>query len=67
VGRRWIKLTLAIPGGVQAVRDDRILHEAHATGGDARRLQDFFGIGVNAAVRYTATVDHPDLVADRPR
>jgi hypothetical protein len=60
VGRRWLRLTLGLP--VQALRDDRILNEAHATGGDVRRLVDLFGLGVRAAGRYTATVDHPDLM-----
>jgi hypothetical protein len=67
VGNRWIKLTMALPGGTRALRTDRILHEAHATGGDARRLCDLFGLGINAANRYTATVDHPDLVAPKDR
>jgi hypothetical protein len=46
-----------------AIREDRILNEAHATGGDMRRLTDLFGLSVNAATRYTNTVDHPDLIA----
>jgi integrase len=62
VGHRWVKLTLNLPGSVQALREDRILHEAHGTGGDARRLHDFFGLSIQAALRYTATVDHPDLI-----
>ena len=62
VGQRWVKLTLNLPGSVQALREDRILHEAHATAGDARRLHDFFGLSIQAALRYTATVDHPDLI-----
>jgi hypothetical protein len=63
VGYRWIKLRADIvPGGVQAIREDRILHEAHATGGDVRRICDFFGMSVQAASRYARTVDHPDLI-----
>lgn len=65
VGGRWVKLVIDIPGGVQAVREDRILHEAHATGGDTRRLCDLFGLSINGATRYAATVDHPDLIAQR--
>ena len=61
-GARWIKLKIDITGGAQAVREDRILDEAHATGGDIRRICDMFGLSVNAAERYTATVDHPDLI-----
>ena len=61
-GHRWIKLKTGIPGGVQAIREDRILHEAHASGGDPRLLCDLFGLSVSAAERYTATLDHPDLI-----
>jgi hypothetical protein len=61
VGNRWLWLTVDLPGGSQALREDRILHEAQATGGDVRRLTDLFGISVAAATRYTNTVDHPDL------
>lgn len=60
-GARWIKLKIAIPGAAQAVREDRILNEVHATGGDIRRICDMFGLSVTAAQRYAATVDHPDL------
>jgi len=66
VGKRWLRLTLGL--SVRAVREDRILNEAHATGGDVRRLIDLFGLSINAASRYTATVDHPDLGnTDQPR
>jgi len=50
----------------QAIREDRILHEAHATRGDIRRLCDLFGLSVSGAERYTATVDHIDLVESPP-
>ena len=63
VGDRWLYLKTGIPGGVQALREDRILHEAHASGGDIRLLCDLFGLSVTAASRYTATIDHPDLIA----
>jgi hypothetical protein len=58
-GERWVKLKTGIPGGVQAIREDRILHEAHASGGDIRCLCDLFGLSVSAAGRYTATSGHP--------
>jgi hypothetical protein len=48
---------------VQTLREDRILHEAHATGGDPRRISDLFGLSISAATRYTNTIDHPDLIA----
>ena len=63
VGDRWLFLKTGIPGGVQALREDRILHEAHASGGDIRLLCDLFGLSVTAASRYTATIDHPDLIS----
>lgn len=48
---------------VQRVREDRILHEAHATGGDVRRLCDLFGLSIKGAERYTATMNSPDLIS----
>ena len=47
----------------QALREDRILHEIHATGGDVRRICDLFGLSVSSALRYSATLGHPDLAA----
>jgi hypothetical protein len=55
----WI--TTRLGTSAQAIREDRILHEAHATGGDARRLCDLFGISIDGAQCYTATVDHPAI------
>ncbi len=57
----WMKTNL----NPQALREDRILQEIHATGGDVRRICDLFGLSVSAAQRYAATVGHPDL-AGRP-
>jgi integrase len=65
VGRRWVGLTLDIPGNIDAIRQDRILHEAYATGGDTRRLCDLFGLSINAASRYTNTVREPAIGDDR--
>ncbi len=62
VGHRWIRLAVG-PGLTPAgIREDRILEETHATGGDVRQLVDLFGISVNATTRYAATLDHPDLI-----
>lgn len=47
----------------RALRDDRILAEVRATGGDHRRLADLFGVSINAAGRYVDTLEHPDLAA----
>lgn len=57
VGPRWLKLRLG--PAAQAAREDHILHEAPATGGDDRLLRDRSSFGVDAASRYAATVDHP--------
>lgn len=62
VGHRWVKLKVDIPGGIQALREDRILHEAHATGGDVRQICDLFGLSVQAATRYVLPLDHPGLI-----
>jgi hypothetical protein len=53
----WTKTNLR----PQALREDRILQELHATGGDIRRICDLFGLSVEAAMRYTLTLAHPDL------
>lgn len=51
----------------QALREDRILHEIRATGGDVRRLCDLFGLSVDGATRYLKTVEHRDLTSDADR
>jgi hypothetical protein len=58
-GKRWLNLRLGTPA--QLLREDRILEEAQATLGDCRRLSALFGLSTQAALRYTATVDHPGL------
>lgn len=63
VSHLWINQTLGV--SAQAIREDRILNEAIATGGDIRRLCDLFGLSVKAAERYTNTLNHPAL--DRTR
>ncbi|WEB45435.1 hypothetical protein MOV08_43240 [Streptomyces yunnanensis] len=62
VGKRWIKLLLGPDVSCRSIREDRILAEALATRGDARRLQDMFGLSINASLRYTNVVDHPGFV-----
>lgn len=59
----WAGLTLR----PQALREDRILHEIHATGGDIRRICDMFGLSVEGATRYLATIEHPDLTIEGER
>lgn len=53
----WRRTTLR----PQALREDRILAEIHATGGDVRRLYDLFGLSIGAATRYRDTLEHSDL------
>jgi hypothetical protein len=49
----------------QALREDRILQEIHASGGDVRRICDLFGLTVTASLRYANTIEHPDLTNRR--
>jgi hypothetical protein len=57
----WIHSALS----AQALREDRILHEIHATGGDVRRIADLFGLTVSGATRYLNTHDLPNTFAPR--
>ncbi|MDI2127140.1 hypothetical protein [Yinghuangia seranimata] len=61
VGPRWVRLIIGPRISPQALREDRILDEARATGGDARRLCDLFGLSISAATRYTDSLGHPQL------
>ncbi|MGV9248067.1 hypothetical protein [Streptomyces sp. NPDC003710] len=61
VGHRWINLHLGPHLTCRALRNDRLLDEALATDGDAKRLGDLFGIGINTARRYTQSLGHPGL------
>jgi len=45
----------------QALREDRILQEIHANGGDVRQICDLFGLTVSGAMRYALTLAHLDL------
>lgn len=53
----WHKYPLA----PRPLREDRILSEIHATGGDVRRICDMFGLSIHAAMRYRSVLEHPDL------
>ncbi|PKV90289.1 site-specific recombinase XerD [Amycolatopsis echigonensis] len=55
----WIRKRLGMIA--QAIRQDRILDEAHATGGDVRQLCELFGLSIAGAYRYTSSVDHPGI------
>ncbi|WP_139244513.1 hypothetical protein [Arthrobacter alpinus] len=54
VSNVWVIHTLGM--SPQALREDRILHEANATQ-DIRRLCDLFGLSVKGAERYTNTLN----------
>ncbi|MBT2554540.1 hypothetical protein [Arthrobacter sp. ISL-5] len=45
----------------QEAREDRILHELHATSGDLRRICDMFGLSITGASRYSAVLAHTGL------
>jgi hypothetical protein len=55
VNTNWLRDTLGI--APQALRRDRILDEAIATGGDLRQLTDMFDMHVTTAYRYTRIAD----------
>lgn len=54
----WIRRRLGMSG--QAIRQDRILDEAHASHGDVRLVCDLFGLSVAGAYRYTTAVGRLD-------
>ncbi|MFD8354925.1 hypothetical protein ACFV1X_39170 [Streptomyces coelicoflavus] len=56
----WINDVLGM--SARRLREDRLLHEAEATGGDPRRICDLFGLSVGAALRYTGNIDQPGLI-----
>lgn len=55
----WVNDTLGMPA--HRFREDRILDEIHATGGDLRRASDMFGLTIPPLLRYLATLNHADL------
>lgn len=48
------------------LREDRVLAEAHANGGDVRAIADLFGLSINASSRYAYALEHDDLVGSSP-
>lgn len=65
VSGSWVNDVLGTPA--QALREDRIPDEAQASQGDPRRIADLFGLIVNAAPRFTATVDHVSFTEHQRR
>ena len=57
VSPQWINTVLGI--SPHAVREDRILDEAIASGGDIRRLCDLFGLSITGAQRYVSVLGDP--------
>lgn len=50
----------------QLPHTDHVLAKIHATGGDIRRVCDLFGIGIEDAIRYVTTLDHPVFRGEVP-
>jgi hypothetical protein len=48
-----------VPFQAQSLREDRILEEVRATGGDVRQVCALFGLSVEGAMRYVAALGHP--------
>jgi integrase len=59
VTRHWINDHLGM--SAQAIRQDRIVDEAHATAGDLRRICDFFGVTMATAEHYAGSLNHAEL------
>jgi hypothetical protein len=55
VSNVWVIDTLGV--SPQAIREDRILHEAQTSQGDIRRLCDLFGLTTSGARRYIGVTD----------
>ena len=59
---RWFRLAIGPGFTARQLREDRILNEIDATGGDIRAITDLFGLSINASTRYASTLEHSDLV-----
>jgi len=59
VGVQWITTSMGMTA--QQAREDRILHELHASGGDLRRICDMFGLSIAGASCYSTVLAHPVL------
>jgi hypothetical protein len=59
----WVRKRLGM--SPQAIRQDRILDEAHASRGDVRRVCDLFGLSIAGAYRYTVTASHAAINESR--
>jgi hypothetical protein len=59
VARYWVNDHLGMPA--RAVRQDRMVDEAVAAGGDLRRICDLFGVTIATAQHYASVLSHPGL------
>ena len=59
VGVQWITTSMGMTA--QRAREDRILNELHASGGDLRRICDMFGLSIAGASRYSTVLPHSGL------
>lgn len=66
VGTRWLRLAIGDGVTPRELREDRIMAEAHANGGDVRAIADLFGLSINASSRYAYSLEHEDLIPRPP-
>lgn len=66
VGTRWFRLAIGTGLTPRQLREDRILSEAHANGGDVRAISDLFGLSISASSRYAYTLEEADLAPSSP-
>jgi hypothetical protein len=59
VTSQWINKRIGM--SPRTIRQDRILDETIATGGDMRRVCDFFGVVMATALHYSSVLNHPAL------
>jgi integrase len=57
--RYWVNSRLGM--AAWTIRQDRLVDEARATGGDLRRMADFFGVTIDTAAHYASLLNHPAL------
>lgn len=66
-GPRYFHLAVGPGLTPRQLREDRIVNEAAATGGDVRALTDLFGLSTNASLRYLSTLEDDDLTPPEPQ
>lgn len=63
VQRFYVNGRLGVPA--RLLRQERIVDEVLATGGDLRRICDFFGVSMGTAEHYASSLNHPDITSSR--